>query len=304
MTQQDSAIKHRHWQTHRLQRDNKPKASLRYAVNCHLNTPARRWVIFMNGRSEWIEKYDFLPELLGLSDDTGFLTWDHRGQGQSTGKRGAIDSYATFASDAATIIREIVKQDPYVIICHSMGGLIALNSCLRQQLTPDKMVLCSPLLGLYSELLPTNIVKPVAKAMYYIGFKEFRTGAGRYDRSSFANNKLTHSVEMFNRSRQSPYRFKSASFGWINATLNGIDFVFAEKLLRAFSVPTLVLVGTDERVVAPNAISRWVQRAAQASNADLKLEYIHGAKHELLAEIPSYRDLAIEKLKIWLRGKL
>ena len=54
----------------------------------------KRFVLFVNGRSEWIEKYHYLPELLQLPSDCGFLTLDHRGQGASGGTRGSRRSAA------------------------------------------------------------------------------------------------------------------------------------------------------------------------------------------------------------------
>ncbi len=300
----DSAHKARTWELHEFQLDGRRSVTLRYAINHCPTRPIKRWLVFSNGRSEWIEKYDFLPELLKLPADCGFLTWDHRGQGDSGGKRGSIDNYATYATDAATIIRHVVKDQPYAIICHSMGGMIALYACLMHDLQPQKLVLCSPLLGLYSEQLPSKVLRPFVKVMYQLGFKGIRTGAGRYDKSAFAVNKLTHSIEMFDRIRHSPYRIRSASFGWINATLQATDFVFSPKLLQKFTVPTLIMVGSEERVVDPEAITQWVHAATAASGVDVRLDIIHGARHELLAEIDDYRNNVVTKIKAWLRGFL
>src|SRR6478735_11307317 len=63
--------------------------------------PAAQAVLFLNGRSEWIEKYFELPELFNLGDDTIWITLDHRGQGDSGGPRAYVASYADYAADAA-----------------------------------------------------------------------------------------------------------------------------------------------------------------------------------------------------------
>lgn len=301
---QDSAHKSRTWDVSSLTRDGKSRVLIRYAINRDPNVAIKRWVVFSNGRSEWIEKYDFLPELLKLPADCGFLTWDHRGQGDSGGKRGSIDNYSTYATDAMSVIRHVVKDQPYVMLCHSMGSMIAMYATLMHNLKPEKIVLCSPLLGLYNDKLPTKVIRPIAKVMYQLGFKGIRTGAGRYDKSAFATNKLTHSIEMFDRSRNSPYRIRSASFGWINATIQAADFVFSPKILKKFNIPTLVLVGSEERVVDPDSIARWVQVISQNTSADIEFDIIHGARHELLAEIDTYRDAVINKIQRWFRNFL
>ncbi len=110
--------------------------------------PIDRWIAFSNGRTEWIEKYVDLGRDLRIGKQTGFLTWDHRGQGASGGARAWIHDYETYCLDMAHIISTQIGAKPYNLICHSMGGLIAIDALTRGLIRPRCVVLSSPLLGL------------------------------------------------------------------------------------------------------------------------------------------------------------
>ena len=81
-------------------RDNDNCLDLRYGTY-PTNNKFSKYVLFANGRTEWIEKYNYLPESLDLPKDTGFVSWDHRGQGGSGGARAMVDSYDSYSKDAA-----------------------------------------------------------------------------------------------------------------------------------------------------------------------------------------------------------
>ena len=277
---------------------------LRYGIWRSPDVPLdglKRFVVLFNGRTEWIEKYKHLSKDFSLPEDCGFLTFDHRGQGVSGGARAHISSYNTYALDAQKILKEVTSDRPYVIVGHSMGGLIALYGTMLGLLKPSRLGLCSPLLGLPDRPLPRFVSRPLTRMLQTLRLSPLATGAGRYQRARFERNVLTHHPEHFNRIRRTPYPIGSATIGWIAASYEACDTVFEEELLKELKIPTLVLGGTAERVVEFDAMRRWVGSAAKNSSADIRLTLIPGARHELLAEIDKYYQPSLAHIKNWFK---
>lgn len=274
--------------------------SLRCGLYHSKKKPLSRAIVYLNGRTEWIEKNPEIPDWLELPDDCGFLTWDHRGQGASGGERSYIDNYDTYVADARKIISETLGTDiPYTMLAHSMGGLITLLGCLNQQFYPQAIALCSPLLGLPNYPFPLKVSAPLTRLVTSLGFGPQATGLGSFDKQRFETNRLTHDIDQYTMIRNSPYRLPSASFGWVYASYLATQRVFDPELLHDFTIPTLILYGSEERVVDPIAASRWVSLAREVSKAPVQLKLIHGARHELFSEIAEYRSQAISAIRKW-----
>ena len=257
-------------------------------------------MIFLNGRSEWIEKYAYIAADLALPAGTGFLTWDHRGQGASGGSRAHIDHYETFVQDAQHVIDRIVGNKPYVLIGHSMGALISLYGTLKGGLKPQALVLGSPLLGLPNRPVPRPLAKPLSKLLTQVGLGPCSSGAGGFEVASFADNILTHRPDLYQRIVAGPYKLPGATFGWVSASFQAIDVCFNPDYLAKLSVPTLVLGAAEESVVDPDCASNWVQVASKHAKADIELDVVHGARHELFSELPRLYDVAIKRSRSWI----
>ena len=277
----------------------KDGTTIRYAV--HNAEKAERFLVFINGRTEWIEKYPLIPEWLGLTDECGFLSWDHRGQGASGGARAYIDCYSTFADDARVILEKVCGERPYNIIAHSMGALITLYGALAGKISPESIVLSSPLFLLPDKPLPRWFARPVAHVFSTIGLGRVGTGAGNHDTSSFDGNKLTHDRSTYEKIMKTPYPVPSATYGWVDATFRATDYVFSRKNLARLSCPTMVLTGGDERVVDVAGKYQWCELVSQLKpDLQLKTLTIPGARHELFSESDEYRDSALADIKAFL----
>ncbi len=117
MSSLSKTLSHR-WTVHTT-RSSDDRYSIRYALYSKSSQPMRRCIVYMNGRTEWIEKNMELPEWLDLPDDCAFLTWDHRGQGASGGPRASVDSYLDYVLDARRVIEDAIGTTPYAVIAHS-----------------------------------------------------------------------------------------------------------------------------------------------------------------------------------------
>lgn len=257
----------------------------------------KRWFVFANGRSEYIEKYANLPRELGLAKDVGFLTWDHQGQGASGGPRSHISSYATFADDLRLIIRKYVAGSDYILVGHSMGALVALYAAQKFTLDAKLLALYSPLLRLPPKPIPPGIAKRISDVVTAAGFGRMTTGVGRHKpREAFVRNRYTHSIEGYERIQATPFGCPGASFAWVHATQQAIGYVNQREHIEHLSMPVRLVGGSDENVVDMKGWSAWASKALELG-VDVHYSLVSGARHELFSEIPKYRDESIRILR-------
>jgi alpha-beta hydrolase superfamily lysophospholipase len=126
---------------------------------------SKAFVIFLNGRTEWIEKHEPLftanyempwetSENETLADlPVTFISMDHEGQGLSGGLPSHIDSYDVFVSNLKDVIEYNRlrcgkhHRKPIYLMSHSMGGLIAARFAEENPGLVDGLILSSPLFG-------------------------------------------------------------------------------------------------------------------------------------------------------------
>ena len=283
-------------------RDSTNSLDLRLGVSENADS-ASRFLVFANGRSEWIEKYEQFPSDLRVSDDTGFLIFDHRGQGGSGGARAWIDSYDTYANDMALLIGEATQGKPFNLVCHSMGSLISLVGIIQGLIKPRCVVLSSPLLGLPNHYMPAPAAYYASSLLSRISLGHVHSGAGRYWRPPFEKNVLTRSHDRYQNIQHSPFPIPSPTFQWIKASYEATQFVQDKQNQTKITMPILVLCGTEERVVDPQAIQRWVAAAAQHTRGGVDFHWIQDGLHELLYESRPIYEPVLHLIRSWFDKK-
>jgi alpha-beta hydrolase superfamily lysophospholipase len=270
--------------------------SIRCAHSNNLES-ASKILFFLNGRSEWVEKFMTLIESLDLSEDTAWVSWDHRGQGGSGGKPSHVDDYGIFARDTQELVADFAKNRPYSMVCHSMGSLIATVATLKGYIKPKSLFLLSPLFGLPKKPLPHVIGVPLASYATKLGFGGINLGFDKHLNISFARNRLTHSAENYRIILDYPFKWSGPTFGWIHATFQACKFIHDRSSLKAYKGEThfYVLGGTDERVVDAEAFRTWSDACKEFHPCELKI--IEGARHELHMESKEYFSQAVDYLK-------
>lgn len=279
-------------------RDAADQLDLRYGVYRGSVAP-KRWMFFLNGRTEWIEKYSYLAVDLALPPDCGFVTMDHRGQGASGGARAFVERYDEYGSDAKVVIDAVTKGAPYVVLSHSMGGLIALHATLSGHLKPTSIVMSSPLLGLPNEPVPRPVARQVARLLTAFHLGTLSTGGGKFTKIPFEENILTHHADLYRRMQTSPYPVSSATFAWVAATFAACTRCFVATDLARLTMPVLVMGGTKEAVVEFESLHRWVQAATAHAPAEVQLKLVPGARHELFSELPEFYRPALGAVRDW-----
>ncbi len=121
-----------------------------------LNPSARATLVLTHGMGEHSEAYVKSADALGKLG-WNIVAWDLRGHGRSAGKRGHVDHFSDFTSDLSQLLLHLQKngqlQQPFVLVGHSMGGLITLKYLIDETKEgasddprPSACILSSPLL--------------------------------------------------------------------------------------------------------------------------------------------------------------
>ncbi|TCM85190.1 alpha/beta fold hydrolase [Rhodovulum steppense] len=250
---------------------------------------ARATVLLFPGRTEYVEKYG---RAAGELAARGFATVavDWRGQGLADRLHddpvlGHVDRFDTYQRDVAAMLDVAQALDlprPFHLLAHSMGGCIGLRA-LHEGLDVASAVFTAPMWGIRFSPLMRRAAWALSAASRPLGLDRRVTptkGGRTYVLAChFDDNELTGDPEMFGyMRRQLAARPELAvggpSLGWLHEALR------ETRLLARIpppSVPTLTYLGSDERIVCPNAI-RTLKGAWPAGT----LREIEGARHEVM----------------------
>ena len=259
-----------------------------------------RFLVLINGRNEFIEKYSYVVDDLNLPDDCGLITWDHRGQGGSTGQTSHCETFDTYIDDAKAVLESANPHGlPYVILGHSMGGLVSVYGIIKGHLKPDFLLLSAPFLGMPEKPLPHFVARPLAETLVSMGLgNRYVRHKGALKKEVFLGNQKTHSRQMFERMKSSPYPAKSVTYAWVRAAFMTLDQVHLEENIRHFKTPTHIIAGDKETVVDLESIQTWIHKLQELNpGKQFELTVLRGAKHELLSEAKYYYDQTLVIIK-------
>jgi len=251
-------------------------------------------LIFSPGRTEFIEKY--LESIEDFSK-RGFAVFvvDPRGQGLSD--RPLADTvisyvrdFQEYSDDLGFAVKEFepLLPKPHILLGHSMGGTIVLQSVLSGVINPSAVITSAPMLGLFD--LEAPMMNWVVKFLSFIGlrtkdlpFQKQRNG----EPIAFEVNKLTSDPDRYAKwaaffQTIPRLRVGAPSFGWISAAMKAMAYVNrnADKL----KIPSLVVAAGADPIVDPASNRNF---AVQSGST---FQIVPGALHELMMERDVYRD--------------
>jgi len=264
-------------------------------------------IIFSPGRTEFIEKYletaaDFIERGFNV------LMVDPRGQGLSDRiledkLKSYIDDFQTYADDLAFAAKEFASllPKPHIVMGHSMGGTIALQSVISGVISPSAVVCSAPMLGLFD--LDTHIMKWTIQLCAAMGlstrnlpFQKQRSGLP----IPFNINKLTSDKDRYRHwasyFQTTPrLRVGPPTYGWIVASLKSMAYV--NRNASQLNIPSLIVAAGADPIVDPKSNETF------AANAGGTFKVVPGAMHELLLERDIYRDQFFETFDAFLEGQ-
>ncbi|PHR92410.1 MAG: alpha/beta hydrolase [Robiginitomaculum sp.] len=255
---------------------------------------ARGSIIFQPGRTEFIEKYFEMAQDL-TARGFAVLILDPRGQGLSSRlledpMKSYVEDYEDYCDDLA-FVTQAFKNDlprPHIVMGHSMGGTIGLQTILTGRLNPAACVFTAPMLELQD--LETPFMRLLVKGLTWAGlgqrnlpFQAQRAGLP----VPFRTNKLTSDPNRYQLwatyfENHKRLRVGAPTFGWISASLRAMKFV--NENARHLNIPTLIIACGADPIVKPVSNHEF----AKAAHADFF--NVAGALHEIFMERDEYRD--------------
>jgi alpha-beta hydrolase superfamily lysophospholipase len=247
--------------------------------------PGKATVVIAHGVSEHSDRYDHVARRLnGAGYDVYAL--DHRGHGRSDGGGANIGRVSSAVADIGALIAIARGESPgrrLFLLGHSMGGALALRFALDRQAEIDGLVLSAPAAALEAasrfELIAGRALSVVAP------------GLGVFLVDSTA---VSRDPEVVRDYESDPLNYHRKLPARTVAELAGAIESFPARL-PSLTLPLLVMVGTADRLVPPDA-ARMV--AAEAGSSDKKLIEYEGLFHEVLNE-PEQQQV-MDDLCAWL----
>jgi len=198
---------------------------------------------------------------------------DLRGHGRSEGKRGDIDSFDTYLRDLENVIKYVVDKyrERIFLSGHSMGGLISLYYYLKYR---------KP--SIYSLILSAPGVKIGIKINPLL--KRFLLSIPRSLLSFYIDSRVYPEFQTRDLSKIEEFKRDNLIFQKITVRLAVELFRYSEyvfKRAEEVDVPTLVFIGSDDKLVDPLGVKGFFNRIS--SNKKRLIEF-KGAYHEIFNE--------------------
>lgn len=248
----------------------------------HDQSPPEKEIWLVHGLGDHGGRYDDLAQALNRR---GFrvIVADHRGNGQSGGKRGHANSLAQLLDDLQlTIEKTKSSAQRKFILGQSMGGLVVARLLMLRQVDFQGAVLLSPLFRTFGPR--PNFQLFIARFLRIL-FPSLTFSA------KFRADELTSS-----ETKKNLYRRDENKHGRISAAL-GVDlFDEGEEAISNadhLEIPTLVMHGSVDRITCPTAAREFVEKC---STAEFKLW--SDKRHELHNEEDN--QLIVEYLIKWM----
>ena len=238
------------------------------------SAPAPRGqVLVVHGLGEHAGRMELLARGL-LARGYAVMAYDQRGHGESAGPRGHSESFDLFVGDLARAAAALEGSSsgpaPLFVYGHSMGGLVVLRWLQSADASPRGVVLSAPWLRTaapvprWKELL-AGILRRVAPSL------PVATG--------LAPEILTRDADR----QQSYLSDRLIGRGLSVALYDGVRAAQARVLgsAKQISVPTLVLLPSEDRVADAACTERWAERAGPQVRVMRLQEFRHEPHNEL-----------------------
>lgn len=307
----------------------KDGSRLRYAQWESPDRPKQGQLLFLNGRTEFIEK---AIESYSVFVRSGLDLWtlDWRGQGLSERAlddphKGHITDYQLYLDDLDQFVRSIAKLPDNgaktFILAHSMGGHIGLRYLHDHPGVVDAAVLLAPMIDIAVNRAP---LRALNRAINQVGFSEaYALGTGRF-KPIFVNpndpndngtvddyrallpryHELSHDpgkrAEVERTIRDNPaLAIGGPTSAWLDATFLSINTTLASGYAESVQTPILLIGGGCDQTVVRTQLERMAERLP---HGDFHL--IEDGAHELLMESHKICQQVYEAFDSWTGVKL
>ena len=246
--------------------------------------PAARSLLICHGAGEHSQRYLRIARR-AARDGWQVVGFDFRGHGCSDGLPVHVRSFRDYVEDVARVAGHFgLEPARTAVLAHSMGGLVTVTAHQQGVFPAAATALSAPLLRLEAnvplwKLAAGRVVKRAWPATRF--------------RTSVAIEDLLADPAAVAERRRDPLMCRSLTAGWYFSAMTAVT--------KAWRLPppadTLIMQGTADRVVSPDAPAEWRDR-----DGATEVWTLPGQRHELLHE-PSGVDLANEAIG-WLGDRV
>lgn len=178
------------------------------------------------------------------------VSYDHRGHGISGGARGVLRAPDDFVTDLATVVDTVRPADgtPFLLLGHSMGGLIVGRFVADAVRPVDGLVMSSPALAgrlTAWQRIQLNVALAVAPNLAIP--------------NGFDPRVISHDPEVVRAYREDPLVHDRVSGKLVKSLLDSGEHVLARAV--GWSVPTLLLWAGDDLIVSALGSAEFARRA-------------------------------------------
>ena len=244
---------------------------------------ARHTVLVIHGFGEHSGRYVKFPERMsGLA--VQWAVMDLRGMGASAGARGDVRAFEDYLKDVDAFVAHLQQKfsapKKFILLGHSLGGLVAVHWAMRRPECIKTLVLSVPFLGFRGQAVLCAVNRLL---------RLFRPGFV-YKNPIFPN-RLSHDRSEIASYRKDPLILRKISAGLVEELMQRTE---ALKKMPAISFPfaVTVLAAGEEQVVDPKAVRRFFERLA-ASRKDLVC--FEGFFHEIFNEVQQQKTFNVLK---------
>ena len=252
-------------------------------------TDEKARLVIAHGLGEHSGRYGNVVERLF---PMGVSIWalDHRGHGQSKGKRGHLETFQHYLADLGVILGMAHQNKPdgikLFLLGHSMGGLIALNFAQNFPELISGVVASSPALGVTVEV-------PPAKA--FLGRVMSSILPGLSMSNGLDATKLSHDPAVVEAYQKDPLVHGRVTARWFTEFMGAMEAT--RQGASAMSVPLLMQLAGDDHLVDPKASQAMFK---QVGSKDKTLHVYDGYYHEIYNAPQDKRAKVLDDLTAWL----
>ena len=298
-------------------------ARIRYAHWQTSNERRQGTVLYLNGRTEFIEK---TVDVYGILCRNGLDVWtmDWRGQGLSTRaladrEKGHVADYQLFLDDLHHFIGDVTDlpdrsddQGRTVLLAHSMGGHLGFRYLHDHPGLFDAAVFSAPMIDIPVNRAPLRWLNA---AIVGFGFGEgYALGTGNfqpifenpenpadngtiedYQRLIRRFQELSHDAGKRMQSERMLRDNPALALGgptaaWLDATFRSINLTWSSGYAEAIDTPVLIIGGGRDRVVVTARQEMMAKRLSKG-----RFHMIDKAAHEILMECDDVRFAFLER---------
>ena len=249
-------------------------------------SPAHSSIVFMHGLGEHCGRYTHLADYF-CTRGFAVRTYDLRGHGKSSGKRGDIPHQDSLLDDAQQVMHDWQASCPtsvtrQLLLGHSMGGLFAAKFALSKMCDLHGLILSAPALAIYMNFVERSLLKVLSSVAPSLTLS-----------NGLKTQYLSHDPKVVASYLTDTLVHDRISARLLNSMLTTMHDVFTHA--SSLDLPTLLLVAGQDKLVDSTGSLRFAQAS---SETHLRLCTYENLYHEIFNELDT--KAVFDDVGIWL----